>query len=332
MGIVLIINTFIVVPVSLWGVSKFILPQNDWHFLLFSILIFNCTTVFSSVYRVFYAEHKGYYSNMIPACASVVTVAVLFCLMKFSFLRNNSCLYAVGAVFGIPLCAAIVGYLKVLRFEANFDYEFVLDLFRHGKYFFVFSVFAACTLQIDTLIISHYLSPQDLVSYNILTKIFGLIAFLYSAYIAAVMPVSAEMQRKGEYLQLNAIIKRNLLLGSLITLICTAGFIFLKNWLFNFFSKEPLSVGLNIVLMMCVYQLVRVWTDTYAMLLQSVNRMKRFIFFVFVQATLSVGFQIFFVRYFALMGILIGLILSYLLTVTWFLPYEYHLMEIKNAR
>ena len=329
---VLIVNTIVVVPMAWYIVYRLILPGSDWRLLLCSMFIFNGTTVFSSVYRVFYAEHKGYFANIVPACASVVTVLIILALTKLPFLRVNRYFFAVVSVFGIPLIAVFLGYLMVLKFEIKYDLCFIKDLFMHSKYFFIFSVFAAATLQIDTLIISHYLTTRDLVAYNILTRIFGLIAFLYGAYVAAVMPVSAEMQRKGEYSQLNAIIRKNLLLGVLVTLICTGIFIWFKGWIFNFFSKEPLGVEIHVIFMMCVYQIVRVWTDTYAMLVQSMNKMRNFILFVFFQAVLSVTFQIVLVRYYALLGVLLGITLSYFLTVVWFLPYEYRCLEKRYAQ
>jgi len=69
------------------------------------------------------------------------------------------------------------------------------------------------------------------------------------------------------------------------------------------------------------YYLIRIWTDTYAMVLQSVSILKPFWILVPIQALISLFGQIYFVRMYRLNGILYGLILSFLLTVSWGLPY-----------
>jgi hypothetical protein len=69
------------------------------------------------------------------------------------------------------------------------------------------------------------------------------------------------------------------------------------------------------------YQVLRVWTDTFAMMLQSMSLLRPFWLLVPLQAIASVMLQIWLVPQFGLYGTFIGLTLSFLLTVSWGLPY-----------
>ncbi|WP_422824300.1 polysaccharide biosynthesis C-terminal domain-containing protein [Xenorhabdus siamensis] len=84
-------------------------------------------------------------------------------------------------------------------------------------------------------------------------------------------------------------------------------------------------------LLFAAYFSIRVWSDTYAMLLQSMNELKPLWLIVPFQATLSFGLQWYLAGKFKIYGILIGLIISFILTVVIFLPIFYR-KKVKELR
>lgn len=69
--------------------------------------------------------------------------------------------------------------------------------------------------------------------------------------------------------------------------------------------------------------MVRVWTDTYAMFLMSIGKLKPLWISVPFQAVLSGSLQWVGAVNYGLVGLLCGLIASFLITVSWWLPFSF---------
>jgi len=78
------------------------------------------------------------------------------------------------------------------------------------------------------------------------------------------------------------------------------------------------------------YYCIRIWTDTYSMLLQSMSKLKIFWIYVPIQGIISFTAQYLCAIKFGLNGIIIGLITSFLFTAVWVLPLAYTVISRKN--
>jgi O-antigen/teichoic acid export membrane protein len=93
---------------------------------------------------------------------------------------------------------------------------------------------------------------------------------------------------------------------------------------------KRLQVSGGVLMIIGIYQMLRVWTDTFAMVFQSMSLLKPFWIIVPIQSAISLGAQIVFVPSFGLYGIYIALICSFVLTVSWFLPFYLYKSVWKN--
>ena len=176
-------------------------------------------------------------------------------------------------------------------------------------------------LQIDYVVMSQYLHADDITIYNISTKVFGLAFFIYQAVLAALWPVFAEAISKRLWGTVNAQMKRALSVGLVFMALATISLVWLMPLAVHILAPtEHLVVPVGLIFVMGFYFMVRVWTDSFAMLLQSMSDLKPFWVFVPIQAIISIAAQWALVPRFSLYGVFIGLLASFLLTVTWALP------------
>lgn len=281
------------------------------------------------VYKIWYGEQKGYLSNIVPAIAAVVGLIGLL-LVRQTPVENR--LFISLAAFTAPLAVLPLGVLlvqqwRVLRLRRSLEYSrtqfhgTILRLLKRGLQFWFFAIMAAGVLQIDYIVMSQFLVSHDIAAYYISTKVFGLAFFVYSAILAALWPVFAESIAKHEWGLVQRYLRKYLALGLSFMFICTVSLIWLMPVAVEILApKENIIIPIGFILLLGFYHMIRVWTDTFAMVLLSISHMKPFWIYVPIQAILSIVMQWVLVPVYGLYGVALGLIASFIFTVSWALP------------
>ena len=309
--------------------KEFIFIDESKRNLLFFITgeLFIVMNFSSVIYRIWYAEFKGYISNLLPMIGYILSSFGIYVLSKLKG-KNDDILLLCVIIFLLPnTLISFIFMMKKLYFSRVFWYRYfdkriVFRVFSKGFRFWFFSLMASGVLQIDYLIMARYLSYDEIVLYNIVMKVFIFIFFIYNSLLTALWPeFSVEIHRKN-ISKVKNYVKKYLLIGILYIFISTLIFImFKRNIMKIIVPNNSVEFSNYLLIVFGFYYLIRVWTDTYAMVLQSVSILKPFWILVPIQALISLVGQIYFVQIYRLNGILYGLILSFLLTVTWGLPY-----------
>lgn len=302
--------------------SSLLIEQKKILFFYTSVVLI-LTNMGNLVYKVWYAEHKGYLSNIAPAIASILGLVLVYGVSRFSFNYFDRLFYTIMAFLVPNFAVGIVSFIywlkKVNCFRVNF--YIIKQVMQRAKKFLFFNVMAAGVLQIDYIIMSQTLQAQEIVVYNIATKIMNLIFFVYSAVLLALWPVCAECLAKGQWESVLSKIKKYIGLGSGFIGIASVILIaIMPNIVYILSPNNQIYIPGPFILLLGLYFILRVWTDTFTMILQSVNCLRPFWILVPFQALLSLGFQWLFSTAYSYYGIICGLIVSYLLTVVWGLP------------
>lgn len=292
------------------------------------------------IYKVWYAEQRGYLSNIFPAAAALVGFGGVLLLKQISvedkLFLNLAVFTAPTAIF--PLLALLLQQLKIRRRSPeHLSMKLpgtILHITKRGLHFWFFAIMSAGVLQIDYIVMSQFLNYHDIAVYNLSTKVFGLVFFIYSAVLMALWPIFSESIAKRDWDLVQRYLKKYLALGLIFMLACTVLFIWLMPVAVGMLApKEKILVPLGLILLLGVYQMIRIWTDTFAVLLQSISVLTPFWIYVPIQAMLSVVLQWLLAPIYGLYGIVLGLITSFVFTVMWALPlavrkkYQLHQQE-----
>ena len=274
-------------------------------------------------YKIWYALQKGYLSNIVPAIAAVISVILLMALKDGS---NEGNLYLGLVVFMaptalLPLVALVLQVQHSIGFLGNARRMLAGLIVKRAFHFWLFSVMAAGVLQSDYIVIGQFLGVYDITVYNISTKVFVFVFFFYNALLCALWPVIAESIAKGVWEGVWRRIRYSIFFGFTVIFVGTTLLIWLMPVVVSILvQKEKLIIPTSFILLLGIYQLIRVWTDTFAMLLQSMNVMTPFWVLVPFQVLASIGLQWVLVSDFGIYGAIWGLIGSFMLTVVWGLP------------
>ena len=286
-------------------------------------------------YKIWYAQHKGYWSSLVPAFATVTGFGGLILVSQSDSINK---LYLSLMVYLLP--SAVLPMLVFIgQFTNSFNYakipkvNYFLEVLKRASHFWFFGIMAACVLQIDYVVLSQFMKSQEIAVYNIAVKVFGLAFFIYQAVLAALWPVFSEAIANHKWDDVKKKMRGILCVGLLFMALATISLFWLMPFAFHFLAPSS-SLDMSIALMSLFgfYYMVRVWTDTFAMLLQSMNDLRPFWIYVPIQALVSIIAQWILAPSLGLYGILLGLLISFLLTVSWALPVatKRHYMEYQR--
>jgi O-antigen/teichoic acid export membrane protein len=279
----------------------------------------------SIVYKVWYAEQRGYLANMLPAAASLLGLAGVWSVgwLPTEFRLTASLAAFVGPTALLPLVVLSRQACKGLNKAAlnRPTRALLFDLSRRAAAFWAFAVMAAITLQVDYIVLSQFLGPADIALYTLTTKVYGLSFFFYSVLLVALWPVFAELLARRQVDEARAQVNRYICLGIGYMVVCTFAMLWLMPEAVHLLAPgHSLLPSAALILGMGAYYLMRIWCDTFATVLQSMSRLRPFWLLVPAQALLSVGLQWVLAPRFGLLGVVTGLTLSFALTVAWALP------------
>ena len=276
-------------------------------------------------YKIWYAQQKGYLSNIIPAMASIIGLVGIWLVIKSDL--PDKLFLSLFAFLAPPAFLALVTFgwkvVTELKSDWRVDSMTMQKLMKRAFSFWVFSIMAAAVLQIDYIIISQFLKPRDIIVYTIATKVFGLAMFFYTAMTTAFWPVFTELVAKNDWKTIGTNVKRLLLFGVGFMMLFTVLMLFFMPYITTILSpNEVLVVPTLFIVLLGVYQMILIWVNGFAVVLQSMSDMRIFLVWTPIQAFGSFIFQWTLTPIYGIYGVLVGLMLSFLITAIWLLPYK----------
>lgn len=293
------------------------------------------TTLSSLSYSVYFARHKGYIPNILPAVSATCSMALITAFNKYSVMKHNIVLALL--IFTVPqLIFSLIPFILVFRRYFSRILQFnknVLKslLVRAGKFHGV-TVAGIVYAQTDYIIMSQTLLPKDIIIYNIFMRVFMIFYFIYASVLTASWPVFSEMYVEQRFKEIKTRIKKYILYAG--------GFIIsgtLCTLIFSDFIVKTLAPDISarispfFISLLGFYMLFKIFNDTFTSVLQSFNVIKILWIYAPFQIIINASAQYFFSKRCGINGIIIGLILSLLLTSVWMLPLKtYKILKEKT--
>ena len=273
-------------------------------------------------YRIWFAQHRGYLSNLVPAAGTIIGTGAIWMMRgdasASSVAANTAAYYAPLAILPIIALAFILS--RSIR-HAKINPTLVRPLLKRSSRFWLSGLLAAAVLQVDYIIMAHVLTTRDIVVYSVAAKLFTLILFVYSALLLALWPVCSEAIARHDWHVVRAMIRRYIAFGVAFVLVASVGVAVTNHWIVRILAPGlDTPIPMLVILLLGTYTVIRVWTDTFSTVLQSMNDLTLAVLVAPIQALLSVSLQWLGARWFGLPGLICGLIGCYLLTAVWALP------------
>lgn len=278
------------------------------------------------LYRVWFAHHRGYLSNLMPAAGTVIGTLGVWAALRLDFAPPLP--WSVGLFYAplalLPMIGLAITLVRLLRHHRP-SVAAARTILRRAMRFWLFGIMGASVLQVDFVIMAKVLSATDITIYSIATRVFGSVFFVYNALLMAMWPMCSEAIAGGRWDDVRRMIRKYVGLGIGFVAVCGVGVELTKPWIVAILApSSQLVIPGSVILLLTLYQIVRVWTDTFSTVIQSTNRLEVFWVALPFQATFSIIFQIIGAKWLGLEGMIMGLIACFLVTNTWLLPFKVH--------
>ncbi|MEA5000781.1 MAG: MATE family efflux transporter [Endomicrobiaceae bacterium] len=232
-------------------------------------------------------------------------------------------------IMAIPFIKIFKNSIKhIAKVDLPVFKEFIIRAVKFGGFAFM----ALAVLQIDYFVMARTIDPVSITSYNIFNKVFIFAFFIYSSLLSAFWPVSSELFNNHNYVKLKNLLKNYTYIGILFMFLCIIFVYIFKNFIIKILAPDMFfTLNISFFILFSLYYILRVISDTYAMFLQSINVLKIFWIYTPVQAVISITAQYFLSIKYGINGIILGLILSFIFTSAWILPYKsYKIFKSKS--
>jgi len=276
-------------------------------------------------YRAWYAQQRGYLSNIMPALASLIGLCLVWIIMGLPMEIQSKLLWSVMAL-GLPatilaLASYCLQIVLIPKFNRRFSRATLNNLIKRSLKFCFLNAMATAVLSVDIIVLSQYSSADQIVVYGITTRIFGFIAFFYTSLYAALWPHFTEAITKSDWASVMGHLRKTLFFSFGIVISSTLLLITFMPSISEILSpNERLDVPISFILLVGVYHLILAWVHGFAIVLQSMSDMRFLVFGSPLQPLVSITFQVIFVQLWGIHGITLGLIISFLLTSVWMCP------------
>jgi len=295
-------------------------------------IMFIAISIANSIQKLLYSLNKGILANLYMSITSVTSVLLLILINKIFHSSDNKLelsLFAYGAPIFISIFFGLIyiciNYFK--KFKIREHYNNIKELWKVASKFFLLGIFSSLVLNIDYIIMSRNLNAAQIGEYGILYKFFFTAFSLYVGLSAAVWPRFTQLYYSKKGGEIKRIIDNFHRISFVLMAIFTAFFSYFYTDVMKIIApKMSIKFDIYLITSFAFYILIRIWTESYSVALQAINKIDPIIFALPFQSFISITCQWYLSILFGPIGIVLGLILSFLLTVSWILPLNFTLV------
>jgi O-antigen/teichoic acid export membrane protein len=302
------------------------LPESERGLLvLVSGLIFVGTGVGAIAFKIWYAEGKSQWSNIVPAIAVVIGLIGAWIVSRSDL--DHRLLWSTIA-FTSPAAIASLGVLawkslQALRAKAHNTLAQFEQIGARAFHFWLLTLISASVINVDVIIIAQFLSPGDIVIYSVTTRIFGFSAFFYTSLYAVLWPTFSEAIVRNDLARVRRNLFRALVFSSLWVICFTAVAYFSIGHLIHWLAPDKaLLVPANFILLLGLYNLIVTFVYGFGVVLQSMSKLRTLLIFTPIQALINIALLLWLVPKFGIYGATFALTISLSATMLWVLPWR----------
>jgi O-antigen/teichoic acid export membrane protein len=310
-------------------VAEFILGKFDFldtnkkvNLVFDSGVLFICAGIGGVAFKIWYAQHRGYLSNIIPALSMVLGLMAAWCVVSSAWdqklLLSLTCFIFPSALLSL-LSLSWHGIISA-RMHLQLQGKILRDILRRSLHFWIMYIVAIVALNADYIVMSQYLSPHEIVIYAISSRAFSFVAFFYTSVYAALWPRFSESIARNDWIFVLHKLKQSLSFSALLIGTFTIVSFFYMNEMATYLSpREEISIPRPFILMLGCYHVLLAWCYGFSIILQSMSNIKILLIWGSIQAVFSIMLQIIFTPLLGIYGTVLGFVLPFLL-IAWVLP------------
>ncbi len=325
--IILIVGSLLIYFINFKALLNTTLSENvlksTFFITLLSMTIGYILILYKSLY---YANQKSAIVELSMLIYQCINLSfVIFALYYFqSSLVYVAIFYGFSTVFiGILFTNHFFKkYKEISPSKRFFKKEAFQNLFGLGIKFFIIQLCMIVIFSTDNIIISKFLGPSEVTSYDVVLKLFLIMVTFTLIIQDPFWALYADAYQKKDLIWIKKVIRRwNLLFLPFLLLVLVL--ILIAKPLITFWLQKDLEISTNLILLMGFFVIVRVYGIIYMYFLNGIGKINLQMWLYIFGAIMNIPLSIYFVKYLNLgsSGVILGTIIS-ILAMSIILPIQ----------
>lgn len=261
-----------------FNISEKIISNKSIILILLMTIIFTmCKVIISLLSIIYNIIQKNHYINLLNLLANILSIIFLG---LFYFIQARSLIFVSIAVTFSPIVVNLIFYYNNFIKKHNklfeikmFDITLLNTIYRSGLIFLFLQLFSIVLYTTDSLIISHFLSPQEVSSYQYTLKIFTVITVVFTAILNPFWSLVTSLKYSKNYKELNRQLKKimYILIFLSLSIICLCFFI---NKIVFLITGVKNMVPDNLIYSIAFFTIIQMFCSLFQITLNGLNILK----------------------------------------------------------
>lgn len=287
--------------------------QQEVAELAFVVVGFFCFQfILKLIGAILTGDQRPALNGSLNTIANLISLIVVFILTKTT---NGSLLYLGTSISGINLLVPLIAsvwlfsndykeYVPSLKYV---KWEYAGNLMKTGVNFFVMQIAAIIVFSTDNIIIAQLFSPEEVTSFNIAFKYFGIITMAFNIITTPFWSAYTEAYHT-EDLEWIKRVTRQLTAFWMVLAFIVIGMIFFADYFYKIWVGDKVKIPFMVSACMGIWVLMGTWTTIFGNFLSGVGKIRLSIYHSIVVSIVNIPICIFLARYLNLgiAGVTIG--------------------------
>ncbi len=234
--------------------------------------------VFQLIYNILLADQKSGIVDLLKLFSKILSFTAILLLINY----KEYSLKIVAVVFSVcPLIIMIVTSIlffnkKYKGISPSFKF-FRLSYYRRimnlGIKFFIMQIAVMIMFTTDNMIITQLFGPEEVTSYSICYKYFGVVTMLFTILVSPIWSASNEAYHRGdiEWITRIATKMKKIWLGLCVLVIVL---LMLSSRLYEFWVGSDINIDFSLSLLMALYVVLFTYGNIYVNIINGVGKVK----------------------------------------------------------
>jgi len=280
------------------------------------------------------ASHKPAIAAFIMALSNTLILVAFLGAKKWlaGSLIGIGFVYTLAPILVFTVASIIMFSSRFYRVRPSISYyrkDKVKSLFNLGIQFFVIQIAVLVIFQTDTMIITHTLSPEEVTSYNIVFRYFGVVTMLAGIIMTPLWSAFTEAAAKKDFIWIKQVVK-NLLHGLFFVIFLIIILLLLAKTIIPIWLSYQLYLSNVLLVGMAAYTFIAVYNNIFSFLLNGLSLTKVQMITSIVGTIINIPLSIYFANKFGNGGVILATIVSLSFFAIFGTIQTYHVLKKEN--
>ncbi len=273
---------------------------------------------FKLISVIIVADQRPAISNIFDPLSNVIALIAILILIQFA----ESSLLNLGIVLGAsPVLVLVIATIYFFRKDYKtyrpklklVNFKYFKDLTGLGIKFFIIQITVVVIMSTNNLIITQIVGPEEVASYNITYKYFGLVLMLFTIVTDTYWSAYTEAFIKKDIAWIRRV-TGNLIKGWFGILLVLLVMLFVAKYFYKIWVGDEVAISFQLSAMTALFVAIYIWYSIFIYFINGTGKIKLQLHFSVAVAILNIPVSIFFASTMGLgtAGVILGSCVTYL--------------------